>query len=120
MLTPFGKFCRKLRIDRGELLKDMATKLNVTSAYLSAVENGKRKIPNEWVAKLINKYSLKEKERSDLQFTFEASQTNVNIDLSRSSNSKKNIALAFARKLNGMDDSELQRISKILFDDDKE
>lgn len=30
MLTAVGKFLRKLRIDRGEILRDMATKL----AYL--------------------------------------------------------------------------------------
>ena len=47
-LTEFGKFSRKLRIDNGELLKDMAIKLNVTVSYLSAVEIGKRNIPEKW------------------------------------------------------------------------
>ena len=42
MLTSFGKFCRKLRINNGELLYDMAEKLDVSSAFLSKVENGKR------------------------------------------------------------------------------
>lgn len=46
-LTEFGKFSRKLRIDNGELLKDMAIKLNVTVSYLSAVEIGKRNIPEK-------------------------------------------------------------------------
>ena len=44
MLTEFGKILRKLRIDRQELLRDMAKNLEVSSAYLSAVETGKRKI----------------------------------------------------------------------------
>ncbi|KHF28295.1 Helix-turn-helix domain protein [Anoxybacillus sp. BCO1] len=51
MLTEFGRFCRKLRIDNGELLKHMADKLGVTSSYLSAVENGKRNVPQDWVEK---------------------------------------------------------------------
>lgn len=38
MVTAFGKFLRILR----EILKDMAEKLNVTSSFLSAVENGKK------------------------------------------------------------------------------
>lgn len=46
MLTRFGKQLRKLRIDREERLKDMADRLNVTTAYLSAVENGKRTVPD--------------------------------------------------------------------------
>ena len=42
MITPFGKYLRKLRIDHDEKLKDMAAKLGVTGSYLSAVEIGKR------------------------------------------------------------------------------
>ena len=38
------------RIQHGELLKDMADKLDVAPAYLSAIENGKR-VPNK---KLLN------------------------------------------------------------------
>ena len=37
MLTKFGKELRKIRIEHDEILKDMADKLNVTAAYLSAV-----------------------------------------------------------------------------------
>ena len=43
MITAFGKFLRILRMDNGEILKTMAEKLEVTSSFLSAVENGKKK-----------------------------------------------------------------------------
>ena len=42
MLSEFGKFSRKLRIDRDELLIDMAKKLGVKPAFLSAVEFGNK------------------------------------------------------------------------------
>ena len=45
MLTSIGKFFRKLRIDEGEILKDMAEKLGVSVSFLSAVENGKKRMP---------------------------------------------------------------------------
>lgn len=45
MVNNFGKFCRKLRIDRNERLYDMAKRLNVSSAFLSKVENGQKKPP---------------------------------------------------------------------------
>ena len=48
MITPIGKFLRKLRIDTGEILKDMAEKLHVSPSFLSAVENGKKKMPSTW------------------------------------------------------------------------
>lgn len=44
-MTPFGAKVRTLRDARGIALKDMAADLNVSSAYLSALEHGKRGRP---------------------------------------------------------------------------
>lgn len=57
-LTEFGKFLRKLRIDNGELLKDMAIKLNTTPAFLSMVETGRRSIPEKLEEEIEKIYSL--------------------------------------------------------------
>ena len=46
-LKSLGKFFRKIRIDYGEILKNMADKLEVVF-FLSAVENGKKKMPSNW------------------------------------------------------------------------
>lgn len=67
MLTDFGKELRKIRIDNNEFLKDMANKLGVTVSYLSAVENGKRDIPDEWLDKIINDYNLSKNEIINLK-----------------------------------------------------
>lgn len=45
MLNPFGKALRKLRIDRGWLLKDMAQGIGVATSFLSGVETGRKAIP---------------------------------------------------------------------------
>ena len=44
-MTPFGDRMRKLRAERGITLKDMADGIGVSSAYLSALEHGKRGRP---------------------------------------------------------------------------
>lgn len=44
-MTPFGDRMRKLRAERGVTLKDMAEAIGVSSAYLSALEHGKRGRP---------------------------------------------------------------------------
>jgi transcriptional regulator with XRE-family HTH domain len=67
MLTEFGKFTRKLRVDNDELLKYMADKLGVSSSYLSSVETGKRKTPVEWVDKISQLYNLDEHMKSKLK-----------------------------------------------------
>ncbi|WP_395684611.1 helix-turn-helix domain-containing protein [Aestuariivirga sp.] len=44
-MTPFGEKMRKLRMERGVTLKQMADEIGVSSAYLSALEHGKRGRP---------------------------------------------------------------------------
>jgi len=44
-MTPFGERMRELRKVRGVTLKDMAEAIGVSSAYLSALEHGKRGRP---------------------------------------------------------------------------
>ena len=67
MLTRFGKRLRTLRIEENQRLKDMADKLGVTAAYLSAVENGKRRVPDSWIATLTDEYGLSPEEERELQ-----------------------------------------------------
>ncbi len=44
-MTPFGEKMRKLRADRAITLKEMSAAIGVSSAYLSALEHGKRGRP---------------------------------------------------------------------------
>lgn len=114
MLTSFGKFCRKLRIDNGELLKDMANKLGVTSSYLSAVENGKRSVPQSWVKKISTDYSLNLRQIKELKKVAEESQFKSKLDLKDLNNNDKNLMTALARKINGMNDEEKVIIKNLL------
>ena len=45
-MTPFGQMLRNLRAERSIALKDMAAALDVSPAYLSALEHGHRGRPN--------------------------------------------------------------------------
>ncbi len=44
-MTPFGQRLRQLRAAKGVTLKEMAAEIGVSSAYLSALEHGKRGVP---------------------------------------------------------------------------
>ncbi|MCM2294410.1 helix-turn-helix domain-containing protein [Allorhizobium sp. BGMRC 0089] len=46
MTTPFGQAIRELRERKGVTQKQMAAALNVTPAYLSALEHGHRSAPS--------------------------------------------------------------------------
>ncbi|MGN7478929.1 helix-turn-helix domain-containing protein [Solibacillus silvestris] len=114
MLTQFGKFCRKLRIDNGELLKDMANKLEVTSSYLSAVENGKRNVPQEWPTKIIDFYELDQEQQQELQKVIQESKKELRIDFSNYDNEDKQVLMALAREFKDMDQVDKDTIKSIL------
>ncbi|WP_375685433.1 helix-turn-helix domain-containing protein [Bartonella sp. TT110JLCBS] len=58
MVTSFGKILRKLRIDHSERLLDMAKKLDISVAFLSSVEIGKKSVPVGLEEKIIELYAL--------------------------------------------------------------
>jgi transcriptional regulator with XRE-family HTH domain len=116
MLTAIGRYLRKLRIDRGELLKDMSDRLGVTSSYLSAIENGKRTFPTEWAKKIGDDYGLDSSGRAALENAITESADSVRIELSEVNGSRKNLAFAFARKFETLDEEELAKIRNILED----
>ncbi|MCI5077533.1 helix-turn-helix transcriptional regulator [Oricola sp.] len=45
-MTPFGERLRQLRSERGMSQKEMAQKVGVSAAYLSALEHGHRGLPS--------------------------------------------------------------------------
>ncbi|KAB4818066.1 helix-turn-helix transcriptional regulator [Bacteroides thetaiotaomicron] len=110
MLTEFGKALRIIRIGAQELLKDMADKLKVSSAYLSAVETGKRRIPSDWVDKIVEAYDLSTEKADELRQAADNSACDVRIPLNGMSDVKKEAVLTFARTLDGLSDEDLMRI----------
>lgn len=55
-MTPFGARLREMRAERGVTLKEMAQALGVSSAYLSALEHGKRGAPTWFLVQRIISY----------------------------------------------------------------
>lgn len=54
MLDEFGRLVRSIRITRSLLLYDMAKRLNITSAELSAIESDRKPVP-EWFIPALEK-----------------------------------------------------------------
>ena len=115
MLTPFGKFLRKLRIDRGELMKDMAEKLGVTASYLSAVEMGKKAVPGAWVALLSDKYGLDNMQ--ELRRLAEMSKPEFRVEVPMGSDDlRRETVSMFARKVGAMDHESLTKLLSVMLE----
>lgn len=114
--TSFGEFMRVLRVKNHEVMGDVAKMLEVKVPFLSAVENGKKNVPNEWIDKIVDHYNLDAKERKDLMEAIEESKTQYKIIMNDSGVNQRKAALRFARSFDGMDDDTAIAILKLLKD----
>lgn len=122
MYSEFGKYLRVLRLNRGELLKTMADRLEVSSAFLSSVETGKKAIPSNWENKIALLYQLNEKEKDALRESITQSKASEKLILLNNSAENVGIALQFARRFNEktISDSTLNEIMKLLSKDEED
>lgn len=114
MATILGDFLRKLRLSNKEILKDMATNLDVSSAFLSAVENGKKKMPTAWEEKLQKIYNLTSEQMTELKDAVMESSDIVEINLKDTSAQNKELAISFARQFDTMDEQTSKAILEFL------
>lgn len=114
MLTEFGKICRKIRIDSNELLADMAERLDVSSSFLSAVENGKKSIPEGWASIISKLYALGDKAEDELESAALESAKQVKIRTEKLNREDKDLVFAFARNFEKLEQSDRDEILKLL------
>lgn len=119
MLTEFGKFTRKLRIEIDETLYNMAQKLGVSSAFLSAVEIGNKSIPKSWFELLSEKYKLSEEQKKDLERVIALSNKIMKVDFTNKNLDEKELFWKLAKKIdnNNIDKSTIEKIFDILKED---
>ncbi|MFV5368233.1 helix-turn-helix transcriptional regulator [Acinetobacter junii] len=96
-LTEFGKAVRKLRIDYDTNLNELATSIGVSSAFLSAVETGKKPVSAELITKITNALGLNKDEEKLL--THAASQSVDDVVVRTNDAEEAEIALMFARRI---------------------
>lgn len=120
MLTSLGKFLRKIRIDHGEVLKDMADKLGVTASYLSAVETGKKRMPSSWNSRICELYDFDQKQAAEFTKAVAETESKIELDLSQATVSQRELAVSFARKFTDFDERQMQKFFDLLKKGSKE
>lgn len=65
--TEYGKYLKKLRIDKDKTLAAMAKNMGIAPYYLSAIESGERVIPVDFTEKISEKYSLDNTAKDELR-----------------------------------------------------
>jgi Zn-dependent peptidase ImmA (M78 family)/transcriptional regulator with XRE-family HTH domain len=110
MLTPFGITVRKLRLDRGMRLLDLAKKTGQSASFISAVETGRKAIPDGYVAKMARAMELTAPEIRELGRAADRTRTEVRLD--KMNPAQREIVHAFARRLDDIPSELLAALKK--------
>ncbi|WP_135211886.1 XRE family transcriptional regulator [Vitreimonas flagellata] len=112
-LTPFGQALRALRIERGLRLLDMAKTLGCSSAFLSAVETGRKSVPPAFFANIVNEYGLAVPEVESLRRALDRTKKEVKLD--EVSDENRELVAAFARKVDELPQDVIDELKKKVF-----
>ena len=112
MLTPFGIAIRKLRLDKGMRLLDLARRTKRSPAFISAVETGKKPIPDGYVAMVSRGMGLAAAEIKELRRA--ADRTKKSVTVEKLPEDQRELVAAFARKLDELPTDMMARLKQIV------
>jgi transcriptional regulator with XRE-family HTH domain len=115
MITPFGIKIRELRQTHGITMANMAAHLNVSSAYLSQLEHGKRGVPGViMLDQICALFGLIWEDAEDLKTLAALSHPRVMIDTSHLGKEAMIAANLFAQLLPRVSEEEAQAMAEWL------
>jgi transcriptional regulator with XRE-family HTH domain len=107
-VTPFGAKLRELRKLRGVTLKEMAESLEISSAYLSALEHGKRGKPSPMLVRQIcTFFTIIWDEAEELERLSRISHPRVAVDTAGLSPRATELANLLAERIGDLSEDEL-------------
>lgn len=114
-MTPFGERVRALREGKSVTLKQMAADLHISSAYLSALEHGKRGQPSPQLVRQICAYfGIIWDEAEELERLADLSHPRVTVDTAGLSPKATELANRLAERIQDLDDGTLDRLLLLL------
>jgi len=116
-MTPFGEKLRALRAARGLRQADMAKALEISAAYLSALEHGKRGAPSAGLIHQICQYfDLIWDDADELKQLARVSKPRVRLNLSGLTAEQVALGNRLAKGLRAMDSQVVAAINQVLDD----
>ena len=114
-MTPFGVRLRQIRAERGMTLKEMAESLGVSSAYLSALEHGRRGRPaHPMVVALCAQLNIIWDEADELVALARRSHPRVTVDTAGLAPQATELANLLAERIRKLSPAEIERMLAIL------
>ena len=114
-MTPFGEKVRELRKARGISQKQMAKKLAISPAYLSALEHGHRGRPS-WalIQQIISFFNIIWDEAEELENLARISHPRMVVDTSGLSAEATELVNLLNRNIRNMDDKKIKKLLELV------
>lgn len=111
----FGILLAHIRLEHQEIIKDMSDKLNMSPAYLSSIETGRRSVPEDMIQKLKETYSLDQETVHKLEIAKAELNLEVNMKINAET-TKDQIALAtlFSKTFTDLSAEQINQIRTLL------
>lgn len=114
-MTPLGEKLRALRAERGMLLKDMAASLEVSSAYLSALEHGRRGTASAGlIHQICQIFGLIWDDADELNTLAKQSRPRLRLNSAGLTAAQTALANRLAREFRNLDDDTIKAIQAVL------
>ncbi len=114
-MTPFGERIRHLRLERGLTLRAMARDIGISSAYLSALEHGKRGRPSWYlVQRIITYFNIIWDDAEELARLARLSHPRIVIDTAGLDPAATELANRLASSIAKLDASTVQKMLALL------
>lgn len=114
-MTPLGEKLRALRAERGMLLKDMAAALEISPAYLSALEHGRRGAASVGlIHQICQLFDLIWDDADELNALAKQSRPRLRLNSAGLTAAQTALANRLAKEFRNLDDETIKAIQAVL------
>lgn len=117
MISAFGTYIRKIRKEKNESLRTMASKLGIAASFLSEMEVGKKPVPTEYGKTISEMYQLNGEESQMLENSIIETNESLDIDVEENNESRIETSLVFTRRIKNVDNDLVKKLMDVLNDD---
>jgi transcriptional regulator with XRE-family HTH domain len=114
MLTELGKTLRKLRIDGGLNMAVMAEAMGFSTAMLSAIETGRKRVPGDFIDRLERAYPDLVKQRTQYEALINLANREVRVSLEDASQDDALLVTELARRFSDLSAGQKDGLRNLL------
>lgn len=114
MTTQLGKELKKLRIDLGITLMEMANQIKVSAAFLSSIETGRKRVPDHFLDTLASNFEAVAQQRSKYEVLINQARQDVRLTFNGSNKVDAELATALARRFGSLSPEEKEQLMRIV------